>query len=255
MTKLAENIIAHMKRLSEGTSVGAKEFLHLGARAAIDQALSRLVRRNVLLRAGRGAYVLPVETRFGMRATFPPNSSARRNARESWRTVLRQHAIGDGSVIGARQAPQVGTRPNEVVPFRYHNPGTSRVEMQALFHLGWHLDGKAWMFGRGVGDRQRQHAYIAAFVRANGGDDRARAILLAFFASFDIFAMPEIGVTNDETGNRFGKRHAPSLQFVVKEGEFVGDLGVEHRLTPLLGKVGGQTGAPVAALETFPFLR
>ncbi|ANH73191.1 hypothetical protein ACS15_1871 [Ralstonia insidiosa] len=34
----------------------------------MDQVLSRLVQRGALLRAGRGIYVLPVESRFGSRA-------------------------------------------------------------------------------------------------------------------------------------------------------------------------------------------
>lgn len=33
----------------------------LGSRAAVDQCLSRLVRRDQLLRAGRGLYVRPIE--------------------------------------------------------------------------------------------------------------------------------------------------------------------------------------------------
>lgn len=48
--------------------MAAKELLHLGTRAAVDQALSRLVARGTLLRAGWGIYVLPVESRFGARA-------------------------------------------------------------------------------------------------------------------------------------------------------------------------------------------
>ena len=48
--------------------MSAKGLLHLGSRAAVDQALSRLARRNDLLRAGRGLYVLPVKGRFGSRA-------------------------------------------------------------------------------------------------------------------------------------------------------------------------------------------
>ncbi len=68
MSQLSETIIAHIRQQPEGRPVGAKELLHLGRRAAIDQALSRLVKSGVLLRAGRGAYVLPVETRFGTRA-------------------------------------------------------------------------------------------------------------------------------------------------------------------------------------------
>ena len=46
----------------------AKELLRLDSRAAVDQVLSRLVRRGALLSAGRGIYVLPVESRFGIRA-------------------------------------------------------------------------------------------------------------------------------------------------------------------------------------------
>jgi len=53
--------------LPEAAPIYAKALLHLGSRAAVDQALSRLVRRGQLLRAGRGLYVHPIETRFGPR--------------------------------------------------------------------------------------------------------------------------------------------------------------------------------------------
>ena len=65
---LTERILEHAHRQPEGTPLSAKGLLHLGNRAAIDQALSRLVRRGQLMRAGRGLYVLPVESRFGKRA-------------------------------------------------------------------------------------------------------------------------------------------------------------------------------------------
>ncbi len=68
MQNLAEKVLKHANGLSEGTPLAAKELLHLGSRAAVDQVLSRLVRRGVLLRAGRGVYVQPVESRFGTRA-------------------------------------------------------------------------------------------------------------------------------------------------------------------------------------------
>lgn len=70
MQRLTEKILEQAARLPEGTSVSAKVLLHLGARAAVDQALSRLVKRGQLMRAGRGLYVRPVETRFGKR---PPS--------------------------------------------------------------------------------------------------------------------------------------------------------------------------------------
>lgn len=68
MQTLAKQVLEHASRLPEGTPLAAKELLHLGTRAAVDQVLSRLVGRGTLLRAGRGIYVLPVESRFGTRA-------------------------------------------------------------------------------------------------------------------------------------------------------------------------------------------
>ena len=52
----------------EGTLLCPSALLHLGGRAAVDQALSRLARKGELLRICQGVYVRPVETRFGPRA-------------------------------------------------------------------------------------------------------------------------------------------------------------------------------------------
>ena len=68
MQTLAKQIMEHAATLPEGTPLVARELLHLGNRAAVDQVLSRLVQRGSLLRAGHGLYVLPVESRFGTRA-------------------------------------------------------------------------------------------------------------------------------------------------------------------------------------------
>ena len=68
MKRLTESILEEAAKLPEGTPITAKMWLHLGNRAALDQTLSRLVRRGKLLRAGRGVYVAPVASRFGSRA-------------------------------------------------------------------------------------------------------------------------------------------------------------------------------------------
>ncbi len=68
MEPLSTTILLHAQAQPEGAPVLAKGLLHLGSRAAVDQALSRLVRRGALMRAGRGVYVLPVERRFGRRS-------------------------------------------------------------------------------------------------------------------------------------------------------------------------------------------
>jgi hypothetical protein len=65
---LNTQILAEAKMLPEGTPLSAKSLLHLGTRAAIDQALSRLAKRGELMRAGRGLYVAPVTGKFGKRA-------------------------------------------------------------------------------------------------------------------------------------------------------------------------------------------
>jgi hypothetical protein len=68
---LPEQIVQQAKTLPEGGLLSPKEFLHLGSRAAVDQAFSRLVKAGTLLRAARGSYTLPVTSRFGSRAPSP----------------------------------------------------------------------------------------------------------------------------------------------------------------------------------------
>jgi hypothetical protein len=68
MQRLSEQILAHAEGLPEGAPVSAKSLLHLGNRAAVDQALSRLAERGRLIRTGRGVYLRPVMSRFGTRS-------------------------------------------------------------------------------------------------------------------------------------------------------------------------------------------
>jgi hypothetical protein len=68
MTRLSTQILEETKGFSEGAPIAAKALLHLGKRAAVDQALSRLAARGKLMRASRGVYLRPVESRFGLRA-------------------------------------------------------------------------------------------------------------------------------------------------------------------------------------------
>ncbi|WP_341521450.1 DUF6088 family protein [Pseudomonas sp. G.S.17] len=61
MKTLPESILEHSRLLPEGGLVCAKEFLHLGSRAAVDQALSRLTKAGQLIRATRGLYLAVTE--------------------------------------------------------------------------------------------------------------------------------------------------------------------------------------------------
>ena len=60
MKTLPESILEHSRRLPEGGLLSAKEFLHLGSRAAVDQALSRLAKAGQLIRATRGLYLAAI---------------------------------------------------------------------------------------------------------------------------------------------------------------------------------------------------
>jgi len=67
MRRLTERILSHAEGLPEGSLLAAKGLLHLGNRAALDQALSRLAERGRLIRADRGVYLRPIASRFGVR--------------------------------------------------------------------------------------------------------------------------------------------------------------------------------------------
>ena len=49
----------------EGALLCPNNLLHLGSRAAVDQALSRLARKGELMRVCQGVYVRPTQTQFG----------------------------------------------------------------------------------------------------------------------------------------------------------------------------------------------
>ena len=67
MLSLPQRIMEYAESLPEATPLCPGVLLHLGKRAAVDQALSRLARSGKLMRICKGVYMRPVETRFGVR--------------------------------------------------------------------------------------------------------------------------------------------------------------------------------------------
>ena len=67
MRSLPKRIMEHAEALPEATPICPGALLHLGNRAAVDQALSRLARAGKLMRICRGVYMRLIETRFGIR--------------------------------------------------------------------------------------------------------------------------------------------------------------------------------------------
>ena len=68
MNSLPERIMEYVEAKPEATPIQADDLLHLGDRATVVQALSRLARSERLLRICRGVYMRPIQTRFGLRA-------------------------------------------------------------------------------------------------------------------------------------------------------------------------------------------
>lgn len=116
MERISEQIMERAAKLPEGAPLAAKGLLHLGSRAAVDQALSRLQRRGQLLRAGRGLYVRPVNSRFGSRAP-------------SIESLLGSVATRTGETIvasGAASANKLGLTTQVPVRNVHLTSGTSR---------------------------------------------------------------------------------------------------------------------------------
>ncbi|WP_431112971.1 DUF6088 family protein [Variovorax paradoxus] len=101
MATLPESILLHARSLPEGGVVSPKEFLHLGSRAAVDQALSRLTKEGKLLRVARGSYVTPVSNRFGTRAPSPEKVVHAMAAQSG--EVVTPHGASAANALGLTQ--------------------------------------------------------------------------------------------------------------------------------------------------------
>ena len=70
MSSLPKRIMEHAEALPEATPLHSGALLHMGSRAAVNRALSRLAASKRLLRICRGVYMRPVMTQFGPRPPF-----------------------------------------------------------------------------------------------------------------------------------------------------------------------------------------
>lgn len=101
MNTLPETILSQARSLPEGGVLSPKEFLHLGSRAAVDQAFSRLSKANKLLRVARGAYVAPVSSRFGVRPPAP--EKVVKALAEQSGEVVAPHGASSANALGLTQ--------------------------------------------------------------------------------------------------------------------------------------------------------
>jgi hypothetical protein len=127
-TAIAHQILAQAAPMPEGAPLTAKALLHLGGRAAVDQALSRLARQGKLLRSGRGLYVRPTESRFGIRAPAPEKVVAEL-------AKLRGEAVASHGAAAANRLGLTTQIPMQAIYLtsgrtRYLKLGAQTIELQ-----------------------------------------------------------------------------------------------------------------------------
>lgn len=101
MKTLPERILEQSQQLPEGGVLSPKDFIHLGSRAAVDQAFSRLAKAGKLMRVTRGAYAAPVTSRFGTRPPAP-EKVVKAIAEQRGETLV-QHGARAANALGLTQ--------------------------------------------------------------------------------------------------------------------------------------------------------
>lgn len=152
MQRLTEEILEHSRSVPEGALLNAKGLLHLGQRAAVDQALSRLVRRGRLLRAGRGLHVRPVESRFGARA--PTTEKVVAGLAELRGETVASHGAAAANALGLTSQVPVRSVYLTSGPSRTLRLGRQSVEMRHA--PAWQLA----LAGRPAGEILRALAWL-----------------------------------------------------------------------------------------------
>ena len=154
MQHLAEQILTHAEGLPEGAPLAAKGLLHLGSRAGVDQALSRLANQGVIRRLTRGLYDYPRQSpRFGLLAPSA-DDIARAVARKDNQVLQPSPAMAANQLGLSTQVPSTPTYMTDgptrtkkvgrqVIQFRKASPKTlvgagskTGTVFQALRYLG-----------------------------------------------------------------------------------------------------------------------
>jgi hypothetical protein len=113
-------VLRRLRARGSGAVAASAEFLDLGSRASIDQALSRLVRRGELRRVSRGVYGYPERSRLIGELAPRPEQVARALARRGSQRLL---------VSGAYAANLLGLSDQVPARIEYLTDGPSQTVM------------------------------------------------------------------------------------------------------------------------------
>jgi hypothetical protein len=164
MPSLPAAILEKSLTLPKGHVLSPKEFIHLGSRAAVDQAFSRLAKAGSLLRVARGIYVACAQGKAG---THEGGTEA---------VVLSIAAKGKAAItsngaVAAKSFGLIAQTPDEVVFLT-----SGRSKQLTVGATGWWLLGIHWLarpFEHWPGWEQsalrvRLHSFTANFPFLNG---------------------------------------------------------------------------------------
>lgn len=115
---MSKRVQRRIRAKGEGAVFGARDFLDLGSRAAVDQALSRLERSGLIRRISRGVYDYPRRNeRLGITLSPPPEEVVRAVARRDASRI---------QVTGAEAANALGLSTQVPARIVYLTDGSSR---------------------------------------------------------------------------------------------------------------------------------
>ena len=135
MKSLTQQILEYASEEAEGVPLTSKALLHLGSRAAVDQALWRLAASHRLLRVGRGLYVRPEKTRFGMRP--PATEDVVRGIEERQGETVVPHGAAEANSLGL--TTQVPVREIFLTSGRTRNLNLGGREVELRHAPAWQL--------------------------------------------------------------------------------------------------------------------
>lgn len=154
-TSIQDTIGQHLRRQGRGKVFTPKDFLEIGSREAVDQALSRLARAATVQRVGRGLYYYPkINKRLGIVVPPDVDEIAEALARQTGSRIAPSGAtaanrLGLSTQVPARPVYLTDGRSrrvrvgNLIVELKHVPPKelpvgnrTSATVFQALRHLG-----------------------------------------------------------------------------------------------------------------------
>lgn len=106
MNSIQKNVLARMRKLGAGKIHASKDFLNLGSRASVDQALSRLAEQKTIRRLGGGLYYIPrINPTLGIELAPDMDAVAHAIARKTGSRIVPSGAVAANWLGLSAQVP------------------------------------------------------------------------------------------------------------------------------------------------------